>query len=37
MSSGHTGLVAMTGGAPWLSTTRVECGAVVGLEEARAV
>jgi hypothetical protein len=30
VSSGRAGLVATTGGAPWLSTTHVECGADMG-------
>jgi hypothetical protein len=33
VSSGRAGLVATTSGAPWLSTTRVECGADMGLLE----
>jgi hypothetical protein len=33
VSSGCVGMVATTGGAPWLSTTRVECGTDAGLLE----
>lgn len=31
--SGRAGLVVATGGVPWLSTTRIECGADAGLQE----